>query len=257
MNSAMPKQHGLGWIPDLPDRRDFLYALAAPTIAVLPPHVDLRPNCSPIEDQGSIGSCTAQACIGALEFLEKKDRVPFEDLSRLFVYYNERRLIGTTLWDSGAYLRDGMKTLAHDGVCPESTWPYRTWRYRCKPSRRAYSEGLTHQITEYRRILTVDEGRTCLAEGYPFVFGFSVYSSFMTGLVASTGEANMPIPGERMVGGHAVLAVGYDDPSSRFICRNSWGTRWGDSGYFTMPFAYLADRNLSDDFWTVRRGELI
>ncbi len=99
--------------------------------------------------------------------------------------------------------------------------------------------------------------RTCLADGYPFVFGFTVYESFESATVARTGRANLPKPGEKVLGGHAVMAVGYNDKQKRFIVRNSWGTGWGKKGYFTMPYAYLDDRDLSDDFWTIRRGESI
>lgn len=250
-----PRRHAYGWVPDLPDQRDYLYGARHPEVPPLPSSVDLRTHCSPIEDQGALGSCTAQALVGAMEFLENKDGVPFKDLSRLFVYYNERVLIGTTGWDSGATLRDGIKTLARQGVCSEKLWPHIISRYKRKPTKPCYTEGLDHQITLYERLLSVDEMLGCLADGFPFVFGFSVYESFEFGEVATTGVAVMPEPEERLLGGHAVLAVGYDFSSQRFLVRNSWGPRWGKQGYFTMPYAYLDNRNLSDDFWTIRRGE--
>ena len=93
----------------------------------------------------------------------------------------------------------------------------------------------------------------CLAQGYPFVLGFSVYESFESPQVVRTGIAQMPAAGEQLLGGHAVLAVGYDDSAQRFVVRNSWGAGWGMKGYFTLPYAYLLDGNLSDDFWTVRQ----
>jgi len=249
------RKHAYGWIPDLPDQRDYLYAVRHPVPPLRPASTDLRAQCSPVEDQGSLGSCTAQALVGALEFLEIKHGVLFKDLSRLFVYYNERVLIGTTRWDSGANLRDGIKTLAKQGVCAEKRWPYILSRFTRKPTKACYREGLDHQITSYERLLTLDEMLACLAEGNPFVFGFSVYESFETADVARTGVAVLPAPGERVLGGHAVMAVGYEERDQRFLVRNSWGTRWGQGGYFTMPFAYLSDRNLSDDFWTIRLGE--
>lgn len=247
-----------GWIPDLPDGRDFRYALVSrKQVQALPAAVDLRDRCSAIEDQGALGSCTANALVGALEMLEIKNGLPAADFSRLFLYYNERRLEGTILWDSGARLRDGIKTLARQGCCLEARWPYVPARYRIKPLLACYREGKKHQITEYQRLDTVEQMKTCLAGGFPFVFGFSVYDSFMTEAVAKTGKGQMPAAGDKVRGGHAVLAVGYDDAQRRFIIRNSWGREWGLAGFFTLPYAYLASRDLSDDFWTIRAGNLM
>lgn len=246
---------GYGWVPDLPDHRDVLYGVVRPVPAILPPAVDLRPICPPVEDQGQLGSCTANALAGALEFLEKKDQLSFVDLSRLFIYYDERVLEHTVASDSGAQIRDGIKTLKSQGVCSENKWPYVISKFAVKPTPACYQEALQHQITSYQRIVTLDQMRACLAEGFPFVFGFTVYESFESQTVAATGVADLPKPGERVLGGHAVLAVGYDDAQQRFLVRNSWGTGWGTQGYFTLPYAYLTNRDLSDDFWTIRAGE--
>ncbi len=254
-SAALKKSvHAFGWVPDLPDQRDFLYRAIRVAPPVLPHQVDLRPMCSPVENQGNLGSCTANALVGALEFLEVKNKKPVVDLSRLFVYYNERVIEHTVKTDSGAMLRDGIKTLAKQGVCREALWPYVIGKFAVKPTAKCYKEAASRTITSYHRILTQDEMLECLAEGFPFVFGFTVYESFESADVAQTGVVQMPKPGERVLGGHAVLAVGYDDASKRFIVRNSWGVDWGMAGYFTMPFEYLTDRNLSDDFWTIRAG---
>ena len=243
-----------GWLPDLPDQRDWLFPkVTATALQKLPSAVDLRGQCSPVENQGNLGSCTANALVGALEFLELKDGQPLVDLSRLFVYYNERALEGTVNQDSGAFLRDGIKSLAKLGVCLEKAWPYKVADFTKKPKAACYLQAKKHLISSYQRLATLDEMRACLAGGYPFVFGFTVYESFESKTVARTGVLNMPKPGEAVVGGHAVVGVGYDDKSKRFLVRNSWDTNWGKKGYFTMPYAYLADRNLSDDFWTIRK----
>jgi C1A family cysteine protease len=220
-------------------------------VARLPKKVDLQAKCSPVEDQGRLGSCTANSLVGALEFLEKKDGVPFVDLSRLFVYYNERVIESTVDEDNG------IKSLAKQGVCPEQQWPYIVDKttFKKKPSAGCYTAAKKHRIISYLRINTVDEMRSCLADGFPFVFGFTVCESFESRAVAKSGVLNMPKRKERVVGGHAVMVAGYNDREKRFLIRNSWGSDWGRKGCFTMPFAYLADRNLSDDFWIIRASE--
>lgn len=239
-----------GWVPDIPDQRDYLYKAIKPIVR-LPKEVDLRSGCSIVEDQGSLGSCTAQALAGNLEFLDRKIDDIYADVSRLFIYYNERVLIDTVDYDSGAMLRDGIKTLKNDGACEEEIWPYVIDKFDDKPPAKCYAEAMEHRIESYHRIETLREMLACLAEGYPFVFGFTVYESFEDERVAKTGVVPMPKKGEKALGGHAVMAVGYDQNKKRFLVRNSWGEEWGMSGYFTMPFEYV--ETLADDFWTVRK----
>lgn len=241
-----------GWIPDIPDHRDFLYSAVRPPKIKLPPTADLREFCSEIEDQGQLGSCTANALVGNLEFLDNQDGDgTFTDKSRLFLYYNERAIEHTTGTDSGAMLRDGIKTLHQSGVCTETEWPYDISRFAIKPSMNCYTDAKNHRIESYHRILSIDDMLACLAEGFPFVFGFSVYESFESQEVARTGIVPMPSKYERTIGGHAVMAVGYNQTDKRFLVRNSWGTTWGMKGYFTMPYQYL--ETLADDFWTIRK----
>jgi C1A family cysteine protease len=246
---------GYGWVPDLPDHRDLIYGAVRKIPATLPTSVDLRSHCSPVENQGQLGSCTGNALAGAVEFLEKKDGIPFEDASRLFIYYNERVVEHTVSQDAGAMIRDGIKTLVKQGVCSEKAWPYVVSKFAKKPSPACYKQALDHQVVSYARIQTLDEMRACLADGYPFVFGFSVYESFESQQVAKTGVVPMPKPKEKLLGGHAVLGVGYSDSNKRFVVRNSWGTDWGVKGYFTIPYAYVGNGNLADDFWTIRSAE--
>lgn len=239
-----------GWIPDRPDHRDFLYSAIAPKIK-LPVRVDLRPQCSPVENQGRLGSCTANALAGNLQFLEIAENQVYQDVSRLFIYFNERFIEGTVSLDSGAMIRDGIKALVKWGVCPESIWPYDISRFTIKPTAACYKQALKHRIVSYHRLQTIDEMLNCLAEGFPFVFGFTVYESFESLKVAQSGIVPMPKKTERAVGGHAVMAAGYDQKQKRFIVRNSWGAQWGMQGYFTIPYAYL--QTLADDFWTIRQ----
>jgi C1A family cysteine protease len=238
-----------GWVPDRPDHRDFIYSDAAKK---LPASTDLRSQCSPVEDQGQLGSCTANALVGNLEFLEIKAGKPEVDLSRLFVYYNERVIEGTVKSDSGAAIRDGVKSLTKQGVCTEQLWAYNIAKFASKPTTTCYKQALTHLLLSYSRVTTLQNMKSCLAAGYPFVFGFTVYSDFESARVAQTGIVNLPTKGETVLGGHAVMACGYDDSTQRFLVRNSWGTGWGMQGYFTIPYAYLTDSNLADDFWTLR-----
>jgi C1A family cysteine protease len=248
-----------GWIPDLPDHRDLLFATPPHILAALPSKVDLTSQCPAVYDQGQIGSCTANAVGGAVEFDQMKQRL--RDVfvpSRLFIYYNERAIEHTVGEDSGAMIRDGIKSVAKQGVCPEKMWPYDPAPFppnkhlTKKPSANCYKEARQHMALQYQRVPRIlAQMKGCLAAGYPFVFGFTVYDSFESEEVARTGKVNMPAPSESVVGGHAVMAVGYDDKQNRFRVRNSWGMEWGSKGYFTMPYVYLLDQNLSDDFWKV------
>lgn len=240
------------WRPDLPDHRDHLYEPPCVWLglraAPLPRSVDLRSKCPPVFDQGQLGSCTANALSGAMGFLH-----PGLIGSRLFVYYNERAMEGTIDQDAGAQIRDGVKTLNKIGVCPEAEWPYKVTKFKAKPPAPCFADAAQHTISAYQRVTGLSAMQHCLAQGFPFVFGFTVYEAFEGEEVAKTGVLNLPNPGEQNLGGHAVMAVGYDTATERLIVRNSWGKDWGQGGYFTMPFEYAANRNLADDFWTLRK----
>src|SRR6266568_2031806 len=246
----MPQIAHYGWIPDLPDQRDYQYAAPIAAIGTLPTNIDLTSACPPVYDQGQLGSCTANAIAGAIQFEQMKQNLAqIFTPSRLFIYYNERVIEGTVNSDSGAQIRDGIKSVASEGVCPEPEWPYDISMFTQKPPPQAYKDALEDRAVSYLSLIQdPNQMKGCLASGYPFVFGFTVYESFETEAVARTGHAPMPSFGERAVGGHAVVAVGYEDAHQRFIVRNSWGTGWGMDGYFTMPYAYLIQPGLSSDF---------
>lgn len=247
-----------GWKPDKPDQRDLPYMAIRPmafTPFVLPEKVNLVVNCPPIYNQGNLGSCTAQAIIGAYEMeLRKQPTLADVSLSKLFLYYNERVMEGTVELDNGAYIRDGIKTIAEHGVCLDRLWPYIINKFKDRPTEEAYTEALSHQAILYASV-TPDpqEVMLALADGYPVIFGFTVYQSFESEEVAQTGIMHMPKSGERAVGGHAVLAIGYDQEKQMLLVRNSWGDLWGQNGYFWMPFGYIG--KLSRDFWIIKSVE--
>jgi len=243
-----------GWTRDLPDQRDHLFAAPRANLLMLPPSADLRGQCPPVYDQGQLGSCTANAIGAAIEFdqMKQKLKTVFPP-SRLFIYYNERDMEGTVDSDSGGQIRDGVKSVAQLGDVPESEWPYDIGKFAEKPPAKCYADARKYKVVSYQRVLqTASQMKGCLASGFPFVFGFTVYSSFEGPEVAKTGLVHMPLQGEKTLGGHAVMAVGYDDASQTFWVRNSWGPAWGISGYFKMPYAYLLDPNLSSDFWNIQ-----
>jgi C1A family cysteine protease len=254
-----------GWKPDLPDQRDYSYAVPQSVAKSISASVDLRAQCPPVYDQGGIGSCTANAIAGALEFDMIKQGLEDFTPSRLFIYYNERSMEGSVGSDAGAFIRDGIKSVASQGDCPESMWTYDATpaqsdgtfppgaKAATQPPQTCYDNAIHHKALNYQSVdRNLADMKGCLASGSPFVLGFTVYESFESADVARTGDVPMPGAGEKILGGHAVLAVGYDDEDRVFICRNSWGPAWGDAGYFYMPYAYLLDDNLSDDFWTIR-----
>jgi C1A family cysteine protease len=243
-----------GWVRDLPDHRDRQWLAPARASAQLPAAIDLRPQCPPIYDQGELGSCTANAIAGAVQFDEIRSGIaPTWTPSRLFIYYNERALEGTVAADSGAQIRDGIKVIASVGVCPETEWPYDIARFAEKPPAQAYSDAVRDRVGAYQRVTqSLVQLKTCAASGFTFVFGFTVFSSFESGEVASTGLIPLPQPSESVIGGHAVVCVGYDDARQAFIIRNSWGVGWGEAGYGFMPYAYMLDAGLAADFWTIQ-----
>jgi C1A family cysteine protease len=261
------RTHGTGWKPDLPDKRDLIYhesAFYAKEAATpVPQTIDLRgsPHMPPIQDQGQLGSCTAFGTLAAFDFINNQQTGKFMKPSHLFEYYNSRLIEGTAKEDAGAEIRDAIKAAVKYGAVQETAWPYTIAKFATKPAAKDYTAALKHQVVKYLRVINdasksgVTNIEVSLAAGFPVVFGATLYESFESQKVATDGIVPMPGPNEQVLGGHCQLIVGYDTASQMFLIRNSWGTSWALTGYEWMPYVYLTDTNLCDDFWTIRSVE--
>jgi len=267
LSSGDPRLSRFGWVRDIPDPRDQTYSASLATLKNLPPSVDLRAAMPPVYNQGDIGSCTANAIGACVQHVRRRGAaMPDFPPSRLFIYYNEREIENSIPLDNGAQLRDGMKSLSKLGVCPEDYWPYDSQRADPlthlfpagaravrRPDNSAYGMALQHIAISYWSIAqTLSQLKSCLVEGFPFVFGFLVFESFYDANLAPKTRIPLPSAMDVSMGGHAVVAVGYDDSRNEFIVRNSWGDGVQDSGHFYMPYSYVTDIQLAADFWTLR-----
>jgi C1A family cysteine protease len=233
-------------VKSTPDPRDYIFT-TPPSPAKT--SYSLKQYCSPIQDQGQLGSCTGFSITGAMETNYDKQG-KFTKLSELFVYYNERNLENTVGTDSGASLRDGIQSSYKLGVSSEALWPYNVSQYKTKPSTAAYTDALRRKITSYQACTSLNAVISAIQNNMPVVFGFLVYQSFWS--IGRNGI--MPVPNTRrevFYGGHAVSAVGYDNSTSLLTIRNSWGTGWGDGGYFYMPYAVMSNPSLVFDMWAI------
>jgi len=247
------KIHRYGWKPSLPDARDHIADASA---LVVLDEVDPRADLPGVFDQGQLGSCTANAVAAAVEYDAKLNGADPGFLSRLWIYYYERKLEGAPAdQDTGAYGRDGFKVCQKLGVPLEADWPYDVSKFADEPPASLDKEAGQHRISNYRAVpRNVDTMKAVLSNRQTIAFGFSVYESFESQQVAQTGIVPLPSRNEKQLGGHEVLLVGYlkNEPNYGLV-RNSWGTSWGLQGYFLMPWAYLIDANLASDFRTIRR----
>jgi C1A family cysteine protease len=217
--------------------------------------VDLRNKMPPVYNQGKLGSCTANAICAAYEYEMMKQNEEYKPMSRLFLYYQERKIENTINEDSGAQIKDGIFATAKTGLCEEKYWTYDITKFTVNPSEEAYLDAGFHKTVNYARIYQrEDDLKQSLLDGYPVVFGINVYSSFESDDVAKTGIVPMPTSDDKLLGGHAILIVGFKEINNTnyFIVRNSWGENWGDSGYCYLPFEYVLDSNLSEDFWSIK-----
>lgn len=251
----MPVNRNFTWKKDNADRRDYLFMKN--TALKLPTSVDLRNNATPVEDQGNLGSCTGQAIAESIELVNKKNGKATE-ISRLFIYYQERVYENSIHVDAGAYIRDGIKVVYNYGAPLESLWPYDESKWDTQPSQAAYTDAAKRKVKLYQKCVDFLAVKSAIASGFPVVVGFSVYSSFLSYKVTSTGVMSYPnTRKESWLGGHAVCLVGYNDNyggiknNGYFIAKNSWGTSWGDKGYFYMPYAVIQNTSMSGDFWSI------
>lgn len=286
---------GMGWVPDIPDYKDYTdqtpavvadlaktrlaarlsfmpstlssggvggtaTAAAPAPVLTVPPAIDLRAFCSPIEDQKTLGSCTANAAVALVEYFERKASGNHIDGSRLFVYKTTRNLLNWT-GDRGAYLRTAMGALIMFGVPPESYWPYDISKFDVEPTSFVYALGQNFKSVKYFRLdpagLTpsqvLNNVKQYMAGGFPSMFGLPVYDEFMH--VPASGLIDLPKPHSHLYGGHAIVAVGYDDnkqigsDKGALLIRNSWGAGWGLSGYAWLSYKYVTN-GLALDWWT-------
>ena len=296
--SETGEQHAMGWLADYPDFRDYTMETAvpkkmvgpketAPTVksllaqtgvttppASLPTTMDLRPWCSPVENQLNLGSCTANAAVGAVEYFERRAFGKYIDASRLFLYKATRDTMHCT-GDTGAYLRSTMGALAIFGVPPEEYWPYQVATFDQEPSAFCYAFAENYKAINYFRLdpagtaqnALLQRIKTNLAAYLPSIFGFTVYNSISQ--AETSGKIPFPVAGERVLGGHAIMAVGYDDnikiknanpggmeTTGALLIRNSWGPSWGIAGYGYLPYEYVL-RGLAQDFWSLIQARWI
>lgn len=239
------------WRRDHLDRRNRKFVRMPVPI---PDKLDWTAMLPPAYDQGSLGSCVANAIADALQYLEKDHPEHLTRASRLFMYYNARDIEDSTASDNGCEIMDCVKSVNRLGVCPETEWPYDEERVTDRPYQGCYDDALKDLLLQYRSVdnTVLHDLLAALVEG-PVVGGFSVFESFESDAVAATGVVPMPGLNEAMIGGHAVLLTGYDQATKLFSVRNSWGSSWGDHGNFTIPFAYFTDGDLASDFWMLQK----
>lgn len=241
-----------GWVKDKEDIRDLKYTPVFSENTTLPTTFSLETNMPEVLDQGQLGSCTANAICNAVRKLAIDEKIDTRARSRLFLYYNEREMEGNVSEDSGAQIRDGIRSVNDLGICYEETWPYDISQFATKPNTESYTEGLQHRSVKYQRVSQAEADiKHALFSGYPVIFGFTVYESIRNPSVGKSGIVPYPKKSESVLGGHAIILTGWNDKNRLFQFENSWGTSWGDKGYGYLPYKYVLDSNMCSDFWII------
>lgn len=248
-----------GWRPDQLDPRDHKFALAPGAQRLLPPNASLSLKMEPpIGDQANLGSCTGWMATYLHEQLRRKSGLASSLPSPLATYYWTRLIEGglaQTKQDSGATIRDAVRSLAINGAAPEELWPYVPAKFAVRPSAAAQNAAAQRQVISYQRVTSLDGIKASIVDGYPVGFGFLVFPSMMTAAVARSGKVPMPGAGEAPEGGHACAFVAYNDTQRLLLFRNQWGGSWGRGGYGYLPYEYVTNRELCQDWWTIRAVE--
>jgi C1A family cysteine protease len=242
-----------GWIKDKIDSRDIKYTLT--NISQKFPSVfSLKDNMPVVLDQGQLGSCTANAICNALCKLSMNENIDSRPRSRLFVYYNERDMEGSVNEDNGAQIRDGIKSINDKGACFEETWKYDISNFTKKPTENCYEEAKQHKTVQYRRVEQNEQDiKSALSTNEPVIFGFVVYESIRNKSVATSGIVPYPKKDEQQIGGHAIILTGWNDKTRLFQFQNSWGESWGDKGFGYLPYKYVLNSELANDFWLIQK----
>lgn len=255
--SGQQRRISLNVQPSPPDARDHKIMFSTNRSGRMPPTINLSSLCPPVYDQGDIGSCTANSASTMFSYICKKNQGVDVLPSRLFLYYNTRVIENNVNTDSGATLRNTMRSLRSSGICKETSWAYQDSLLFQQPTTDCYTEALNYQALSYASVnINLTSMKNALQSGFIFVIGILVFSSFMSLSVANTGIVPPPnTRRESFLGGHAICITGYSDHRQAFSFRNSWGTDWGIQGNGWIPYSYLANRNLAFDAWTLYTAE--
>lgn len=251
-SSVFSQEHRFGWIGDSGQKRVIMMAPSAWPIETPAAKSDLSRGMPRVLNQGNLGSCVGHGTASAWSYAHNAATGDQYDVSRLMIYYEARKAIGTTSWDSGCQIVDAVNWLQRWGSCKESLWPYEISRFAQKAPNAAYTEAKSHKVVSARKVDNADGRsiRLALTNGYPVIVGSLVYSG-INKITRRNYTLEMPRKGERPIGGHAYLLIGHDDSKRLYRARNSWSSSWGDRGDFLVPYDYIHSGRITEDCWVL------